>query len=108
MFNDSVGANQCYKLSIICEDLPILRWGLDSLEDRSYLDKIALIMMQGWLRFPLPLRLDFGILQSIPNDLYEAAYIDGANGWQKFRNITFPNDLAVCSTNLDQSIYLQL
>lgn len=29
-------------------------------------------------------------LQDIPNQLYEAATIDGANGWQKFRNITIP------------------
>lgn len=29
-------------------------------------------------------------MQSIPQDLYEAAEIDGANGWQKFWNITTP------------------
>jgi multiple sugar transport system permease protein len=29
-------------------------------------------------------------LQSIPQHLYEAAEIDGANGWHKFRNVTVP------------------
>ena len=29
-------------------------------------------------------------LQNIPRDYYEAATIDGANGWQAFRNITVP------------------
>lgn len=29
-------------------------------------------------------------LQNIPNDLYEAATVDGANVWQKFRNVTLP------------------
>jgi multiple sugar transport system permease protein len=29
-------------------------------------------------------------MQSIPQDLYEAAEIDGANGWQKFWGITVP------------------
>jgi multiple sugar transport system permease protein len=29
-------------------------------------------------------------LQSIPNDLYEAAALDGAGSWNKFRNITIP------------------
>ena len=29
-------------------------------------------------------------LQTIPNDLYEAARIDGANGWQRFRHVTLP------------------
>lgn len=62
--------------------------------------KIALIMMQGWLGFPYIYVLTLGILQSIPNDLYEAAYIDGANAWQKFRNITFPMILAVAAPTL--------
>ena len=29
-------------------------------------------------------------LQGIPEDLYEAARIDGANKWQQFKNITVP------------------
>lgn len=30
-------------------------------------------------------------LQNIPDELYEAARIDGCNGWQRFRNVTWPN-----------------
>jgi multiple sugar transport system permease protein len=29
-------------------------------------------------------------LQTIPNDLYEAARIDGANAWDRFRHVTLP------------------
>ncbi len=29
-------------------------------------------------------------LQSVPQELYEAAEIDGAASWAKFRNITLP------------------
>jgi multiple sugar transport system permease protein len=29
-------------------------------------------------------------LRNVPNDLYEASNIDGANGWQQFRHITIP------------------
>ena len=29
-------------------------------------------------------------LQSVPVDVYEAADLDGASGWQKFKSITFP------------------
>ena len=29
-------------------------------------------------------------LQSIPEQLYEVAEINGANGWQKFRSVTWP------------------
>jgi arabinogalactan oligomer/maltooligosaccharide transport system permease protein len=31
-----------------------------------------------------------GVLQAIPNELYEAATVDGASSWQKFTKITLP------------------
>ncbi|NIK80256.1 multiple sugar transport system permease protein [Paenibacillus castaneae] len=39
-------------------------------------------------------------LQSIPSDIYEAASIDGANGWQKFISITLPNIYKIIELNL--------
>jgi multiple sugar transport system permease protein len=39
-------------------------------------------------------------LQGIPTELYEAAAIDGANGWRKFRNITLPMMSGVIFFNL--------
>ena len=29
-------------------------------------------------------------LQSIPRELYESAYVDGAGGWRRFTNVTLP------------------
>jgi arabinogalactan oligomer/maltooligosaccharide transport system permease protein len=43
-----------------------------------------------WLGFPFMMVVSLGALQSIPSDLYEAAWVDGANRWQRFRNITLP------------------
>jgi arabinogalactan oligomer/maltooligosaccharide transport system permease protein len=43
-----------------------------------------------WLGFPFMMIVALGGLQSIPDALYEAADIDGASPWQKFRNITLP------------------
>lgn len=43
-----------------------------------------------WKNFPFIYLMILSRLQSIPQDYYEAADIDGANGWQKFRHITFP------------------
>jgi ABC-type sugar transport system permease subunit len=34
--------------------------------------------------------INSGALQAIPQDMYEAADIDGANAWQKFWNLTLP------------------
>ena len=31
-----------------------------------------------------------GALQTLPNDIYEAADLDGANAWHKFRSMTLP------------------
>ena len=43
-----------------------------------------------WLGFPFMMIIALGGLQSIPHELYEAAEIDGANGWQRLRYITLP------------------
>jgi arabinogalactan oligomer/maltooligosaccharide transport system permease protein len=43
-----------------------------------------------WLGWPLNSVVATGALQSIPGELYEAAEMDGASPWQKFRNVTVP------------------
>lgn len=100
MFNDSVGAINAQVLPLFAKIFPFLDGVLIPWKTDPTWTKIALIMMQGWLGFPYIYVLTLGILQSIPNDLYKAAYIDGANGWQKFRNITFPMILAVAAPTL--------
>ena len=100
MFNDSIGAINTQVIPLLGKVLPFLNGHLILWKTDPTWTKIALIMMQGWLGFPYIYVLTLGILQSIPNDLYEAAYIDGANAWQKFRNITFPMILAVAAPTL--------
>ena len=100
MFNDSIGAINTQVIPLLGKVLPFLNGHLIPRKTDPTWTKVALIMMQGWLGFPYIYVLTLGILQSIPNDLYEAAYIDGANAWQKFRNITFPMILAVAAPTL--------
>ena len=100
MFNDSIGAINTQVIPLLGKVLPFLNGHLIPWKTDPTWTKIALIMMQGWLGFPYIYVLTLGILQSIPNDLYEAAYIDGANAWQKFRNITFRMILAVAAPTL--------
>lgn len=52
--------------------------------------KIAVLIVNFWMGFPYMMLLALGSLQSISNNLYEAAAIDGASAWQKFRQITLP------------------
>lgn len=100
MFNDSVGAINTQVLPFLSKFLPFIDHFLIPWKTDPFWTKIALIMMQAWLGFPYIYVLTLGILQSIPNDLYEAAYIDGASAWQKFRHITFPMILAVAAPTL--------
>ncbi|ASA23010.1 carbohydrate ABC transporter permease [Paenibacillus donghaensis] len=51
---------------------------------------ISIMMISIWISIGFNMIIYIAGLQSIPKDLYEAADIDGANGWTKFRRITFP------------------
>ncbi|HOX09071.1 MAG TPA: sugar ABC transporter permease [Candidatus Omnitrophota bacterium] len=53
--------------------------------------KPALMLMNFWIAIGgMNMILYLAALQGIPRDFYEAAEIDGANGWQKFWAITWP------------------
>lgn len=54
------------------------------------LAKVALLTVNTWLGYPYMLLVSLGALQSIPSDIYEAAEIDGASVFHRFRTITFP------------------
>ncbi len=43
-----------------------------------------------WLGFPFMMVVTLGALQGIPRDLEEAAAVDGASAWQRFRHVTLP------------------
>ena len=59
----------------------------------------ALIGMSLWSVGPQMIIFLAG-LQTIPNELYEAAAIDGANSWQVFKNVTWPLLTPSVNTNL--------
>lgn len=52
--------------------------------------KVTVILVNMWIGIPVSMILVLGVLTAIPRDLYEAAEVDGATGFQKFRNITMP------------------
>jgi len=51
---------------------------------------IAVIMVNIWLGIPFNATILYGGLQDIPEELYEAAALDGATGWKSFRYVTWP------------------
>ena len=50
----------------------------------------ANLVTNTWLGFPFMMVVSLGALQSIPAELYEAARVDGAGAWTRFRHVTLP------------------
>ena len=51
---------------------------------------ICIIVASVWKQLTVTTILILASLQTIPNELYEAATVDGASSWKKFRGITLP------------------
>ena len=83
MFNNSFGAINNDILAFF--NVSPIPWMTDAIWTR-----VALITIQGWLGFPYIFVVTTGVLQSIPDDLYEASTLDGASVFQQFKNITLP------------------
>jgi len=52
--------------------------------------RFSVLLVNLWLGFPYFFLVCTGALQSIPPDLREAAFVDGATGLKAFRKVTFP------------------
>lgn len=52
--------------------------------------RVALFIVNLWLGYPYAMTVCLGALQSIPEELYEAAKVDGATFTQQFKSITLP------------------
>ncbi|MEW6403314.1 MAG: sugar ABC transporter permease [Chloroflexota bacterium] len=59
------------------------------LPDRRYAP-IAIYLVSIWQSAGFQMLIFLAGLKSIPEQLYESVYIDGANTWQRFAHITFP------------------
>lgn len=64
------------------------------------LSKVMVILINIWIGIPYLMIIATGILMNIPDDLYEAARIDGANPFQQFRYITMPYMLFITAPYL--------
>ena len=57
------------------------------------------IVVQIWANAGFTMVIFIAGMQTIPADLYEAASVDGATGWQLFKNITWPQLTPAINTN---------
>ncbi|MBS2966089.1 sugar ABC transporter permease [Actinocrinis puniceicyclus] len=51
---------------------------------------VSVVIANVWIGIPFNLVLLYSGLQAVPRGLYEAAALDGAGAWARFRRITFP------------------
>ena len=83
MFNYEYGAINLVLAKYM--NMPAVAWLTSPVE--AFL---AAILTNVWLGFPFMMVVALGALQSIPQELYEAAEVDGASSWRQFRRITAP------------------
>lgn len=50
----------------------------------------AIVVVAAWQSIAMNTIIYISGLQTVPEDVYEAGSIDGATGWTKFKNLTFP------------------
>ncbi len=62
-----------------------INWG-----GRPELARLAVLMAGLWLSIGYAMLFLLAALQHVDRDLYEAALLDGANRWQRFRQVTLP------------------
>ena len=69
--------------------LPALFNSTSMLADKRYA-WIAIVIVCAWQSIAMNTLIYISGLQTVPEDVYEAASLDGATGWKRFRYITFP------------------
>lgn len=84
IFNSSYGVANYLLRELGITSTPINAFGDPDIALKS------LIGLQSWHLFPFFFVVILGALKTVPQELYEAAAIDGANAFQRFLKITFP------------------
>jgi len=78
-----------FSIPAIAQALGSERFSTSILSDPS-LAWIGIVVLAVWQAAAFNIVLYIAGLQTVPHELYEAASLDGAGAWRKFRSITFP------------------
>ncbi|HEY1943009.1 MAG TPA: sugar ABC transporter permease [Roseiarcus sp.] len=85
-----------------------LGWENPAFFTSPWIARTSIIAMDAWVWIPFMVILMLAGLQALPNDIKEAARVDGANPWQLFWEITFPLMLPVSVTAIVLRIIFEL
>jgi ABC-type sugar transport system permease subunit len=70
----------------------------------AFWTRVGLVLVNVWLSYPYFYVITAGALRAIPEEIYSAAVVDGANAWQKFYYITLPLLLRILTPLLIASL----
>jgi len=82
LFDPDVG-HVAYVLQAL--GLPALDWAVSPTQGL-----VLVALLSVWLHLPFTFMILYAARLAVPLELYEAARIDGASGWQAFRRVTLP------------------
>jgi multiple sugar transport system permease protein len=85
-----------------------LGWENPAFFTSPWVARTSIMVMDGWVWIPFMMIMMLAGLQALPNEVKEAAKVDGANGWQMFTAITFPLMLPVSVTAIVIRIIFEL
>lgn len=85
-----------------------LGWDNPAFFSTPWLARSSLMAMDAWVSIPFMMILLLAGLQALPAEIKEAAKVDGASGWQSFKEITFPLMLPVSVTVIILRVIFQL
>jgi multiple sugar transport system permease protein len=85
-----------------------LGWDSPAFFASPWIARASIMVMDAWMSIPFIMMLLLAGLQALPQEVWEAAKVDGANAWQRFWKITFPLMLPVSVTAVILRIIFEL
>jgi multiple sugar transport system permease protein len=85
-----------------------LGWENPAFFTSPWIARTSIAVMDSWVWIPFMIVMLLAGLQTLPNDVKEAAKVDGASGWQMFKAIIFPLMLPVSVTAIVIRIIFEL
>ena len=77
-----------------------IEWLSSSILAKENTAWFGIVIVGAWQAIAMNTIIYISGLQTVPEDVYEAGAIDGATGWNKFKNLTFPLILPFFTINM--------
>jgi multiple sugar transport system permease protein len=97
LFLNTIGINPSREAIRMCDPATLQFWGCEIASIRLWdwfsgpsVTMATIMILNIWTTIGTMMIIYLAALQGIPSQVYEAAYVDGANAWQLFRRITVP------------------